>query len=119
MEFDEKLPAYVKFLNTIKIQIFSGEMQPGTQVLPVRNLSIKYEINVNTIQKAMRYLEEEELIITNNTRSRIVTEDKDHISRKKAEFFRDYVDEFLKIGRDIKLSDDQIISLVKESIING
>ena len=59
MEFQSNTPIYLQLIDMIKLQIISGQLQPGEKLPSVRALAAQLAINPNTIQRAYNELEGE------------------------------------------------------------
>ena len=55
--FDNNVPLYLQVIDIIKKQIIAGIYRPGQQLESVRALAGEFEINPNTIQRALQELE--------------------------------------------------------------
>ncbi|WAW14892.1 GntR family transcriptional regulator [Peptostreptococcus equinus] len=73
--FDNNVPLYIQIIDIIKTKIISGHYEPGQQLEPVRTLAAEFEINPNTIQRALGELENQGLLHSQRTKGRFVTED--------------------------------------------
>lgn len=72
----------------IEVDIFAERLKPGDRLPSVRDFAFVLNVNPNTVQRALNELEEKELIFTERTNGKFVTEDKkliDHYRRKYAE----------------------------------
>ena len=85
MEFQSNTPIYLQLIDMIKLQIISGQLQPGEKLPSVRDLAMQYGVNPNTMQKALSELEWEKLVYTVRTTGRYVTEDADLIQKLRKE----------------------------------
>ncbi len=83
---EENMPIYVQIMNKVREAIASGELSPGDRIASVRELASEFEVNPNTMQRALTELEREGLLISERTMGRFVTKDRELISelRKKA-----------------------------------
>jgi DNA-binding GntR family transcriptional regulator len=59
---DETLPPYLRIAADIEEQIRSGGLQPGTRLRSIIDYAADYEVNKNTIVKAMNELRKKKLI---------------------------------------------------------
>ena len=64
MDFNSSVPIYLQLMNDIKLQIVSGQLQPGEKIASVRDLAMHYAVNPNTMQKALSELERENLLFS-------------------------------------------------------
>ena len=74
-DFNNDLPIYLQIIERIKMQIIKSEFKPLDKLPSVRELSCIYEVNPNTVQKALFELESMGLIFTERTNGKFVTED--------------------------------------------
>lgn len=74
-EFDNNVPIYLQIIEEIKNKIVAGVLAPGQQLDSVRAMAAKFEVNPNTIQRALSELEQQHLVYSQRTRGRFVTED--------------------------------------------
>jgi GntR family transcriptional regulator len=61
-QFNETQPIYLQIIDYLKEKIFSGEIKPGELMPSIRSLSVKLEVNPNTIQHAYDEMEREGLV---------------------------------------------------------
>ena len=94
MEFQSNTPIYLQLIDMIKLQIISGQLQPGEKLPSVRDLAMQYGVNPNTMQKALSELEWEKLVYTVRTTGRYVTEDSDLIQNLRKELAEMRIGEF-------------------------
>lgn len=101
MSFDNNIPIYLQLVNEIKLYIISGKLRPGDKLLSVREFAIKFKVNPNTIQKALVELEDLNLIYTERTNGKYVTNDKNLINEYKQKCAKDIIDKYFKDMRSI------------------
>ncbi|MGL6106886.1 GntR family transcriptional regulator [Romboutsia sp.] len=73
-EFNNNKPIYLQIVDILKLKIISGEIPTGSKLKSVRDLAIDFEVNPNTMQRALSELEREELVYSQRTTGRFVTE---------------------------------------------
>ena len=73
--FDKNKPIYQQLVDHLRNQIANGELAPGAKVPSVRDMALEYQVNPNTMQKALAKLEEAGYMYTERTSGRYVTED--------------------------------------------
>jgi len=56
------VPAYLQIINRIKAKVIIGQLKKGTQLPPVRELERIFDVNINTILKALERLKIEGLV---------------------------------------------------------
>lgn len=87
-------PIYMQIMDTVKAGIASGELQPGQRILSVRDMAKEFEVNPNTMQRALNELERENVLISERTSGRYVTEDRKLIEEMRYEMAREAVEKF-------------------------
>lgn len=88
------LPIYVQIMNKIRESIASGELGPGDRVASVRELAADFEVNPNTMQRALTELEREKLLESERTQGRYVTSDKAAIEGLRRNIANEAADKF-------------------------
>ena len=100
--FDNNIPIYVQLLEYMKIYLISGVFKCGDKLPSVRDFSNTFKVNPNTMQKALAELESMNLIHTERTNGKYVTNDEEMIKKLKDEYAstlaRSYFQGMKKIG---------------------
>ena len=55
-KIDDNIPIYVQIMNSVKEAIAAGELRPSDRVPSVRELARDFEVNPNTMQRALNEL---------------------------------------------------------------
>ena len=113
MDFNSSVPIYLQLMNDIKLQIVSGQLQPGEKLASVRDLAMHYEVNPNTMQKALSELERENLVFSQRTSGRFVTIETDRIQSLRQKMANEHQDALVKALSSMGYSNDEIIELIK------
>lgn len=87
-EFNDNKPIYIQIVDILKIKIISGELEAGSKLKSVRDLALDFEVNPNTMQRALSELEREKLMYSQRTSGRFVTDDIDTIVHLREEMAR-------------------------------
>lgn len=111
---DSDRPIYAQLVAILKMQIVSGQYQPGDRLPSVRDLAQEANVNPNTMQKAFSELERSGLIITMRTSGRIVTEDVDMIKGTQLELAKESIKVFLESMKQLGYTEKEIISLFED-----
>ena len=114
MEFDSSRPIYLQLLEEFKVKISTGQWEPGAKIDSVRNLARDYEVNPNTVQKALAELERAGLTETRRTAGRFVTDYKNLISKLEDNSFYKIADEFINGAENLNLKKDEAINQLKK-----
>ena len=92
----ENMPIYVQIMNKIREAIASGELKPGERVPSVRELAQDFEVNPNTMQRALTELEREGLLVSERTAGRFVTKEIGLIEDAKIQMAQKAADDFCR-----------------------
>ena len=83
MTFDNNIPIYIQVLEYMKIYLISGVFKCGERLPSVREFSTSFKVNPNTMQKALSELESMNLIYTERTNGKFVTQNTELIEKLK------------------------------------
>lgn len=111
-DFNNNTPIYLQIIAYIKLQIISKKYLPKQKIPSVRELAIEFEVNPNTIQKALMTLENMGLIITERTNGKFVTDDEALIEVIKTQTIDTMVDEFYESMAKIGLNREQVLQIL-------
>lgn len=113
-KLSENMPIYVQIMNSVKEAIAAGELAPSERVPSVRELARDFEVNPNTMQRALNELEREGLLVSERTSGRFVTADKKMIDELKTEMAAKTTDNFRKEMAALGFSNDEMIDFFRE-----
>ena len=111
-EFKSGIPIYLQIISLLKMKIAAGELPPGSQVQPVRELAMEAGVNPNTMQRALTQLEQEGLLYTQRTSGRFVTEDKQVLKEMRKALSEQYVKDLFEALGEIGMNREEIIEAV-------
>ena len=111
-EFKSGIPIYLQIISLLKMKIAAGELPPGRQVQPVRELAMEAGVNPNTMQRALTQLEQEGLLYTQRTSGRFVTEDKQVLKEMRKSVSEQYVKDLFEALGKIGMNREEIIEAV-------
>lgn len=112
--FDNERPIYIQLMEKIRLEIVSGKLKKGERIPSVRELAITMKVNPNTMQKALVELEEEQLIYTERTNGKFVTQNQERIEEVKKELAKEKVNTYINSMKDIGISFEEAISYLQE-----
>lgn len=114
-EFDNNIPIYVQLVEQLKMYIISGKIKPGERLPSVRDLALQTRVNPNTMQKALVELEEMNLVYTERTNGRFVTNDQKLIDKYKQNYAEEVSNKYFlnmeRIGFDKNTTIDYLNKL--------
>ena len=114
-KFNNDRSIYLQLVEQIQNRIATGFYKPGGRLPSVQELAGEAEVNPNTMQKALAELERQELLYSQRTAGRFVTENEGRILRMKKEAARGAVDVFLKQMENLGFDETEIIELIREA----
>lgn len=116
MKFNPTVPIYLQIMESIKKDVVTGSLARGERVDSVRALSEKFDVNLNTMQRACSELEREGVLFTQRGVGSFVTDDDSVIKTLKQEMCNSLVNEFIDGMRGIGLSNKEILDTVGKAL---
>ena len=104
--------------NLIKHMIATGELQPGDQLPTVRQLAADLRINFNTVARAYRLLDEEQIISTHHGRGTFIlkpTSEEDSQRMRRKDLVR-LLNAFLGEADMLGFEPDEVRAVVEENL---
>ena len=111
-EFLNSTPIYLQIVEHIKTQIISKKYLPNQKIPSVRELSLAFEVNPNTVQKALSDLEDIGLIYTERTNGKFVTDKEEIINKVKEEAINKITDDFYESMKKMGFNKDDVLKLL-------
>lgn len=112
---DNPKAIYEQIYDEIIRLIFSKSLKPDEKLPSVRELASMIRINPNTIQKAYKYLEEDNYIYTVKGVGNFV-KDADELRNLHIKNMKDELYKVLNSLKELGLRDDRIVEIVEEVI---
>jgi len=112
--FNDDTPIYLQIIEHIKLQIISDEYKPKQKIPSVRELSLDFGVNPNTIQKALSELENMGLILTERTNGKFVTSDEKLIEKIKNQTINNMIDEFYSSMKKIGIDRAEVLRIIND-----
>ena len=112
-ELKSDRPIYTQLLEELKRRIVSGYYKPGEKLMPVRELAQEAKVNPNTMQKALGELERKQLIITQRTSGKVVTEDFSMIEDVRKQFANEQIKMFLQKMNELGIGKEETIQMLQ------
>ncbi len=111
---DQNRPIYTQIVERIQMDIVSGVYAPGSQLPSVRSLALDAGVNPNTIQRAMAELERSDLVQSQRTSGRFITEDTEMIQSLRKRMAKEEIEAFLQKMKDLGLSIEDVIAILEK-----
>jgi len=115
-QFQSNTPIYLQLVNNFKHRIVSGELTVGSKLESVRDLALYFEVNPNTMQRALAELERDELVFAERTTGRFITKDKELISKMRESVAQEIIDQFILQMSSLGFSNQEAINLFIKKI---
>lgn len=112
-EYDNKIPIYMQIIMEMKIRIVSGKLAAGDKIASVRELAQEFEVNPNTMQRALSEMERENLFYTERTSGRFVTTDEGTIMTLRNRLAEQELQKFMGYMEQIGYSKKEIIQKIE------
>lgn len=112
--FDNDKPIYIQLVEQLKNCIISGNIKSGEKLPSVRELAIQAKVNPNTVQKALQELEDIELIYTERTNGKFVTNNQSLIEKYKKSYAKELTNKYILDMKSIGINASHIIEYLKE-----
>ena len=112
--FDNERPIYIQLVEQLRLAIVSGQYVASSRLPSVRELATIAQVNPNTMQKALQELEEQQLIFTERTNGKFVTEDKKLIAKYKKQLATASAKNYLADTQKIGATFDEAINILQE-----
>ncbi|NLA86498.1 MAG: GntR family transcriptional regulator [Clostridiales bacterium] len=111
-QFSSDVPIYAQLIEQIKQGIVSGEFPPGERLPSVRDLATQAGVNPNTMQRALTELERCELVFSQRTAGRFVTEDQKMIEEAKRGLAKTQIRSFLAAMVNLGYKKEEILEMI-------
>lgn len=102
------LPVYEQIKRAIKLVILSGRLEEGDQLMSIRELALKLQINPNTIIKVYYQLEMEGFVLSRPGAGYYVKFDGKKIQKERRVLFEQATDEYISKVTDMGYSLEDI-----------
>lgn len=114
MDFDSAQPIWLQLVAEFSRRIGAGEWQAGARIPAVRELATELQVNPNTVQRAFGELERDELVRSERTSGRFVTDDADRIRAVRRRLVADAADAYARRALGVGLGLDEAQTLLAE-----
>ena len=108
------MPIYMQIMNSIRDAIASGELAAGDKVPSVREFASEFEVNPNTMQRALMELEREGILVSERAIGRFVTDDRSRIDAMRREAGSRAADAFIRQMADLGFSEEEMLDFFRE-----
>ncbi|KAF0226069.1 MAG: GntR family transcriptional regulator [Erysipelotrichaceae bacterium] len=110
--FQNTQPIYLQIMMLMKRQIATSVLSPGQLLDTVRDLALTYQVNPNTVQRALSELEREGLVKSDRTIGRYVTHDLTLIQKLHQDLFDEATLVFINTIKALHMSNESVINAI-------
>jgi len=114
-QFQSTQPIYLQIMERIKKEIVSEILLPKQQLPTVRDLALQYQVNPNTVQRALSELERLDLVKSDRTVGRFVSDDLELIQNLRKQMIMNKVETFVEDIEQLKVSQEESISFINQA----
>ena len=119
MQFNTRTPVYLQVVDYFKKKMALGELKAGDEMPSRRELANDLKINPNTVQKAFKEMEDQQLITTERNRPSRVTTDDVILKHIRSEIVDDAVVVFVEAIQELDVSVDELVEKIKRQYKEG
>ena len=114
-QFTSTQPIYLQIMDFIQREIISTRLKPLDQLPSVRELALRYQVNPNTVQRALSELERIGLVKSDRTIGRFVCDAPELIKSLRHTIVQEHVDQLTKVLVELEVSESECIQAIKEA----
>ena len=107
-------PIYLQVVTYFKQQLATGQLSAGQEIPSRRELAVLLNINPNTVQKAYKEMEDQNLIMTERNFPSKITNDQSILQNVRKELIQDATVQYIKAMKQIAIPVEEVIDVVKE-----
>lgn len=111
--FIHEKPIYIQIMDRIKKDIVSKTLIEGSPIASVRELALLYQVNPNTVQRALSECEREGYLKSDRTNGRFVSANESMVEELKNKLLTQWVSELVSQCQSIGLDEHSICELIK------
>lgn len=115
-EFDNNKPIYLQLLDILKFKIIAGELPAGSKLSSVRDMAEEAGVNPNTMQKALAELERENLVYSQRTSGRFVTDDEEKIKSMREEVANIEIKSLSEVLIKLGYEKNELVAVITKSL---
>lgn len=112
-QFDNSKPIYIQLVDELKLRIISGQIPVGSKLDSVRDLAEEAGVNPNTMQRALAELERQELVFSQRTSGRYVTDHLEHIQTIRAQYAEEKMEQFTNSLLQLGYTKAELLMLIE------
>ena len=119
MKFNNRDPVYIQVIQHFKRQIAKGVFVAGQEIPSRRELANQLKINPNTVQRAYKEMEEQQLIHTDGNLPSCITKDEQVLQNVRHELIQEAVQTFIESVKSINAPLPEVVALIEKHYEEG
>jgi GntR family transcriptional regulator len=119
MDFDNNIPIYIQVINKVKQDLVTKKLKVGDKMPSTRDFANEIGLNLNTVARVYKELENEDIVFTKRGLGTFVTESEKKVNSIRANMAKELLLKFITGMRNIGYKDEEIIIMLKERIEGG
>ncbi|MDE7434719.1 MAG: GntR family transcriptional regulator [Lachnospiraceae bacterium] len=114
--FNEKTPIYIQLTHKLRYSILSSRLLPGENIPSIRSMAAILRLNINTVARSYRLINQDGLIFTQGKRNYCVTSDSVLIQKKRIQKIKRFCHNYISVMTELGLK-KQIFYLLYRNIV--
>lgn len=112
-DFNREKPIYAQLVERICSDIIKNRLAPGMKMLSVREYALEVGVNVNTVQRVYKELEQMRLTETKRGQGTFITTDEARIQLLRQETRRRIVEQFFHNMNEFGFTKEEVLAEIK------
>jgi len=114
VDYHSGIPIYRQIIEFIKEAIMEGRLKPGDQLMSVRELARDINVNVNTVIKAYKELENEGLIVAHKGLGYFVTRNGEYLKSMIVDMLKRDMKELMEKFKKMNMNMEEVIEIMRK-----
>lgn len=116
IDFTTNRPIFKQIADSICDRILQGEYPPGSKIMSVRELGATLQVNINTVMRAIEYLQQRDIVYIKRGIGNFVSDDAVSAIRqlRRQTFLADEIDYFFRQLNSIEIEPDELADMYRK-----
>jgi len=114
MDFDSAQPIWQQLVDDFTRRVIIGEWRPGMKIPSTRELALEYQVNPNTVQRALTELDRLGTTQSERTSGRFVSDQETFLNALREESAQEIIDEVIARLASIGITRADALLLLEE-----
>jgi len=110
MEYIDNIPIYLQIKDILYRKIISNQYELGSQLPSVRQLAVQFSANSNTVQKSLKEMTDENVIIPQRGKGNFITTDPAIVEKLKKHIVNEMFDATYDKLHSLDMDDTEIMN---------